>query len=58
MNTSKTVKAPSLYPTMESTQSVLDLALSQHPVMCQNQLISLLQTMKNTVLAEQKKASK
>jgi len=54
MKPSKTVKATSLYPQMDSAQSVVELALSQHPITCPNQLISLLQTMRNTALAETK----
>lgn len=48
----KTVREISLYPSMDSTKSVLDMALAQYPIINQNQLIALLQTMKNTVLYE------
>lgn len=40
----------SLFPTMESLQSVVDLAISQLPITTSNQVINLLAIYHNTLL--------
>jgi hypothetical protein len=41
-----------LYPTLESLQSVIDLGMSQLPILDQNALYSLLMVYHNTLLAQ------
>lgn len=50
---SETVITPTpmgLFPTMESLQSVVDLAYSQMPITNSNQMLGLLMTYHNTLL--------
>jgi hypothetical protein len=47
-----------LFPTMDSLDSVLDMALSQMPIMSPNQLVTVLMTYHNTLLKVQKEESK
>lgn len=39
-----------LFPTMDSPQAVVDLATSMLPISNQNDMVTLLMTMQNTVL--------
>lgn len=44
-----------LFPTMESCQSVIDMAISQLPVNSPNAIVGLLMTYHNTLLQEIKR---
>lgn len=60
-NSAATSKAPApmgLFPTMDSLESVYDLAMSQLPVMTPNQMVSLLGTYHNTLLHVQSQHKK
>ena len=45
-------KTMSLYPTLESTQEVVELANSKLPITCKNEMYSILMTYHNTLLKE------
>lgn len=47
-----------LYPTLDTLQSVVDLGLSQLPVMTPNALMGLLMTYHNTMLHVQQQGQK
>lgn len=44
-----------LYPTLDSLQSVVDLGMSQLPIMTPNALLGLLMTFQNTLIKQLEK---